>query len=575
MRSPLYLIISVVVTLFIQLGFWQVTSHWAVKSIQHLADESKRPERKTQMTMIDLNEFIDAPKTKPLDQVRERILTNKTQPINKLVDPRSPLGKPDVEVNPIKSGIGVGTALRGSTDGSRESSALPGNGRPLAAPPPCIIEITARDLPVEHLLDKRRITPTILRQELPRGPLLPSVTSPIPGTGDSPLQSLPINSGLRIKPPPRSKTLINPPAVKFDLSELRSIRKEDIESIADTNILDTALQADFHTYRDPKDGGTYFRVDVRTNEGSDRIAPMPKDVLILQDASASIGHKKMVVFRKGIALALDYLLPADRFNVVAFRNDVFPAFEDPFVSATPENIATARKFAGKLRSTGKTDVYTSLVRYVEIERPDPNRPYIIYLITDGRSTTGEELENSEFIRRIIERNKAEVSIFSFSAGEKTNLFLVNYLSYKNRGLSMHENKLESTPHRFASYFGNLSEVLVADLHYRISGDSEYEMYPRELPHLFRTNPPTIYGKAPAGAEVVDIQIVGRNSQGKREELILQKKLSESAAGGVALARGWAAQKIYHLIAERSLSKTAGISEEIKRLSKIYGIEVPY
>ncbi|MFT5128635.1 MAG: hypothetical protein ACI8W8_002252, partial [Rhodothermales bacterium] len=363
MRSPLYLIISVVVTLFIQLGFWQVTSHWSVKSIQHLADEAKRPERTTQMTMIDLNEFIDAPKPKPLDQARERIMTNKTQPINKLVDPRSPLGKPNVELSPVKSGIGIGAALRGSADGNSDSSALPGNGRPLASPPPRIIEIKARDLPVERLLDKRRLAPTIPRRELPSGPLLPSVTSPIPGTGDSPLQSLPINAGLRIKPPPRTKTLINPPAIKFDLSELRSVRKEDIDSIADTNILDSALQADFHTYRDPNGSGdTYFRIDVRTNEGSDRIAPLPKDVLILQDASASIGHKKMVVFRKGIALALDYLLPSDRFNVVAFRNQVFPAFEEEFVSATPENIATARTYASKLRSTGKTDVYTSLVR---------------------------------------------------------------------------------------------------------------------------------------------------------------------------------------------------------------------
>ena len=575
MRSPIYLIISVVLTLFIQLGFWQVTSHWAVQSIQYLADEAERPDRITNFEMIDLNEFIDAPKPKPLDQARERILTNKTQPISKLVDPRSPLGKPDVDVSPIKSGIGTGATLRGSEDGTGDaSSALPDNGRPLAAPPPRVIEIKARDLPVERLLDKRRITPVLPRQELPSGPLLPSVTSPIPGTGDSPLQSLPIDGGLRVKPPPRPKTLINPPPVKFDLSELRSVRKEDIEAIADTNVLDHALQADFFTYRAPN-GETYFRLDVRTNEGSDRIVPMPKDVLILQDASASIGHKKMVVFRKGLALALDYLLPTDRFNLVAFRNEVFPAFDDDFVDATPDNIATARKFAGKLRSTGKTDVFNSLVRYVERERPDPNRPYIIYLITDGRSTTGEELENSEFIRRIIERNKAEVSIFSFSAGEKTNLFLVNYLSYKNRGLSVHENKLESTPHRFASYFGNLSEVLVADLHYRISGDSEYELYPKELPHLFRSNNLTIYGKAPAGAEVVDIQVVGRNQQGKREELILQKKLSESAAGGPALATGWAAQKIYHLIAERSLNKAAGVTEEIERLSETFGIEVPY
>jgi hypothetical protein len=573
-RSPIYLIISVILTLFIQLGFWQVTSHWSVKPIKLDTEEAKRKDTKTIMTMIDLNEFIDAPKPKPLDKARERVLTNKTQPMNKLVDPRSPLGKPNVEVSPIKSGIGTGAALRGSEDGSSDTSALPGNGRPLAAPPPRIIEIKARDLPVERLLDKRRITPTLPRQELPSGPLLPSVASPIPGTGDSPLQTLPIDGGLRVKPPPRPKTLITPPAVKFDLSELRSVRKEDIEAIADTNVLDHALQADFHTYRAPS-GETYFRIDVRTNEGSDRIVPMPKDVLILQDASASIGHQKMTVFRKGLSLALDYLLPTDRFNLVAFRNDVFPAFEQNFVEATPDNIATARKFAGKLRSTGKTDVFNSLVRYVETERPDPNRPYIIYLVTDGRSTTGEELENSEFIRRIIERNKAEVSIFSFSAGEKTNLFLVNYLSYKNRGLSVHENKLESTPHRFASYFGNLSEVLVADLHYRISGDAEYEMYPRELPHLFRSSPLTIYGRAPAGAETVDIQVVGRNQQGKREELIIQRKLSESAAGGPALVTGWAAQKIYHLIAERSLNKAEGASAEIERLAKEYGIEVPY
>jgi hypothetical protein len=123
--------------------------------------------------------------------------------------------------------------------------------------------------------------------------------------------------------------------------------------------------------------------------------------------------------------------------------------------------------------------------------------------------------------------------------------------------------------------GGLSDVVVADLSCRITGNLQEDIYPRQLQHLFRGHALTVYGKVPPKAKALGIQVKGRNRQGKAEELVLSFDLADATKVGAELATAWAAQKIYYLIGEWTVTGDEALRKEIAVLANQYSILVPY
>ena len=401
--------------------------------------------------------------------------------------------------------------------------------------------------------------------------MAPSLVSPHSGGG---VDSESVELGMRFDLPTRSLGSFPPP----EAEDLPMVSIDDTrDSITDrtaVNIIDSMLDVEVSVYEDPKLGGGYFKAVISTRAGSESLESIPRDVLFLVDSSASITPPKLREFRKGLDLALDYLGADDRFNVVAFRDNPIRLFPE-FKVADEDAIVAARKFLSRLRSKGKTDVYAGLAPFVNFARPDLRRPYLVFLLSDGRSTTGSALADNEFINQIIRHNQANACVFSFSAGEESNRFLMDLLSYKNRGMSLHTDSVTGADEALSNYIGGLSEVLVSDLRCQITGKLLDDIYPRELPHLFRGHPLTVYGRFPKGADEIGIQIIGYDINGEREELIIRHSLSEAEVADSILATQWAVQKIYYLVSERTVRNTPEIQAEIDALASRYGIVVPY
>ena len=210
-----------------------------------------------------------------------------------------------------------------------------------------------------------------------------------------------------------------------------------------------------------------------------------------------------------------------------------------------------------------------------MSRKEPKRPFLLLLISDGRTTAGLKLEDRELIGRVIREKNAGVSIFSFSAGAKANLFLMDFLSYMNRGFSQHVEKRENTSRLLADYIATLSDIIIADLTYKITGDLQAEIYPKLLPHLFRSRPLTLYGKLTPGIDEIAIQIIGKNKKGKKEELIKRISLNAASPAGRELVQQWALQKIYHLLGQNILQNSNEFESEINSLALMYNIDLPY
>ncbi len=325
--------------------------------------------------------------------------------------------------------------------------------------------------------------------------------------------------------------------------------------------------------RELPSGGGFFRVDIQPNARSDRLLSIPKDILFIIDCSASISHGKLNQFKSATLEALAYLNRRDRFNIVTFRDQPSRLFDEP-VASTEDHIAKVEDFFRQLHRKGKTDVYAGIAPFVKKDTAR-KRPLNVFVMTDGRSTVDNHLDNESMIRQIASLNQADVSIYTFSAGDKVNRFLLDLLAYTNRGISLHETALENFSDQLVDFISGHSELILQDLRYNITGGMRGSLYPKRMPHLYRGETLSVYGRYPQGTDEIAIQIVGRDAQGKLEELIFRGELDKAPGGGNSLEIDWAAQRIFYLLARRTLHPSTEVTATIRRLARQYNIYVPY
>jgi uncharacterized protein YegL len=559
--SSIYLTTSILITLVLHFLAWQAMSHMMIRPFDDDTEEARK-KRRVQVTPVDIRELMKIKPPRPRD-IQRRLYKEQEHRLEKLFKDENLIEKPKPRFNAKLTGLGKDELKKEPSTESRYKG-------PITSPPPEILSIRAATVPIDRRLNKRRTIPDIKRFSL-KYPLAPSLVSPNPGGG---VDRESIELGMRMtRPKVPLTTFLAPDTRQLPLPPIHDMHRT-VTPTAGVNIMDSELDVHVSAHRDSEEGGGFFKVVIKTKSNSEALESIPRDVLFLVDSSASITQQKLKRFKRGLDRALDSIGADDRFNVVAFRDNPIPLFPG-VVPATEDAIIEARRFLSKLRSAGKTDVYAGLAPFVDVQRRDAHRPYLIFLITDGQSTTGSKLADNIFIQRIIQRNRAQASVFSFSVGEKSNLFLMDLLSYKNRGRSLHTDDLRGSDTELADYIGGLSEVLVSDLRCRITGELLEDVYPRELPHLFRGFPLTVYGRFPDGTSEIGIQIMGFNAAGEKQELIVRQDLNLASAAGDTLPRQWAAQKLYYLVSERTIRNTPEIQASIDELSKRYDMEVPY
>lgn len=578
----MFLGISIIASVLLHVLIWQVAANVHVNLIPY-AEPIDRPNRPMTVRSVDLSD-VKPPETRAPELVKEQMFEAQESQLHSLFEREKLIERPKPQLQPRLSGLGRDVLRKVVSIPKEENSRRGAGDAPRSTPPPDLLAISSPDVLPQQAREGRRMIPDIERQTL-SGDALSSIASTRPGSGVGTPEN--VDLGMRMQLPTRRPSDLPPPLrdLTEESQEQAPMLPERVEpppqqrppeTITEpANVLDPLLKVDVKVHWEDRAGGDgYFSVTISPNEAADRLATVPKDVLFLVDSSASIGLAKLNRFKEGLGLALDYLQPEDRFNVVAFRDDPSPLFRQ-MQAVTPERLGLAREFVGDLRSRGRTDVYAGVAPFVMSARPDPNRPYLIFLLSDGRSTTGDELANDEFIERVTRQNRANASIFSFSAGDNANVFLMDYLAYKNRGFSVHHETLEGAVGRIAQYFGGLTDVIVYDLSCRITGDLQADVYPRQLPNLFRGHPLTVYGKVPADTAEIGIQVRGRNQQGEQEELVLSANLQEAEQVGPDLATNWAAQKIYYLISEWIVTNDGTTWSEIQALADRHSIIVPY
>ncbi len=314
----------------------------------------------------------------------------------------------------------------------------------------------------------------------------------------------------------------------------------------------------------------YFKIVVSAGKRG-KFLVMPKEVLYLIDSSKSVTGPKLEFVKTAVSQSLRKLNKGDKFNVIAFSGDI-EKFNTKSVDVSQKTIRAADGFVKRLEAVGQTDVNNALLEIIKTE-PEIIPSYIV-LVTDGRPTTGI-IDSRKIIQQLTRHNDKRRPIFSFGGGQRVNRYLLDFISYQNRGWSRFADRTFQIKEEFLGLNDEIADPLLLDVRYRLNGIDAEEIYPKDLPDFFMGKEFIIYGKYD-DEDVFSMQLLGVTG-GKIKELIFKRSLADAKEGDDDIAKGWAFRKIYHLINEDTgrNGSDADIREEISKLGKRFDIITPY
>lgn len=473
---------------------------------------------------------------------------------------------PSVSTDDIPAPVPVSTKGTATGSGGESPNDLP---IPDTVPPPggipeqpSIVSVKGDDLPPERLLFDRIL--------IPEPPKTPGNDFSFPTSGGgggvpAAIVSLPMRIGL----PPHKKPTQN----KNDSSELPITPDTTLVVSEPTKSMDALIDVAVFKYPTPRGGG-FFRMDLTPNKHADALPTFNKDVIFLLDVSGSIGRWRLGEFKRGMEDALRFLRPKDRFNIVAFKSRPYPLFGSP-VFPTKNDLKQADKFLFKLHHGGDTNIYSALAPFVGSKNRRGARPLILFLLSDGRVNSGAIVQDRELINTISNDNKSGAGIYCLSCGPDRNSFLMDLLSYRNRGESSSLKEIGGSDKKIAKFVEAVSDVKVADLEYQLSSDIADQSFPKRLPNLYRGKTLSIYGRYRSDTKTISGRIIGMDSLGERREIIVSRNLDNATEAGSELARKWARQYIYHLYSQLTVKYDESVRKEIHDTAALYRLNLPY
>jgi Mg-chelatase subunit ChlD len=349
--------------------------------------------------------------------------------------------------------------------------------------------------------------------------------------------------------------------------------EEERTAITPHKAIERLLKASLITFSDAKERDyAYFMVQIE-RAGKEELPVIPKDVVLVQDCSASMAERRLYFCREGLTNCLSMIGPKDRFNIIRFSDRSELCFED-WAAPSPQALRQARTYMTHMRSAGETDIFTSIRTLLDLRR-ESGRPLIALLVTDGRSTTGVT-ESSNIIGDFTKLNDGGVSVMTMGTVTTANRYLLDLLSYCNRGISFVETKGRwEIPTSMPELMRAVSRPVLSEVRFLFAEGSGCEVYPELTSNLYLDRPLVLYGRFPRNTQSSVFQAVGRAS-GITCDMIFDLPLARATkTKDKRLRTIWARQKIYHLIGQYARTPRPEVMREIIRTSKDYDIDVPY
>lgn len=316
----------------------------------------------------------------------------------------------------------------------------------------------------------------------------------------------------------------------------------------------------------------YFEATITPKKSLSRLRTMPKDVVYVIDTSGSISDVWINHIKKGVESAFDALNPADRFNLILFKESVQVLDPAGLVEASPANIKKAAAFLTTAASGGNTDVNKALGRLVTRDFP-ADRVYQIILISDGVPTRGA-ISAQRIIDVITRENDQTAGIFCVAVGEKVNMKLLDLLAYRNKGRTVQAPTAYSSQAVIRTLASELRYPLIRDARPAVLGVNSDEVYPRGSLDIYYGQIFSIYGRIGTQGTIT-IRMAGK-AGAQPMDFTFSLPVNKAKPAQQKLAQDWAFWKVHHLYSESlRLGDPPAIRRTIDQLIESYGLDRRY
>ncbi len=256
------------------------------------------------------------------------------------------------------------------------------------------------------------------------------------------------------------------------------------------------------------------------------LKPVPKDIVLLIDASGSIGKDRMGSIRSAAKKILrDVTNTGDRFNLVAFRDRFTYAFRT-WQNCSVASFDNAEKWLNTVAPHGRTDVFSTISSILTLPR-NPRRPLIALIVTDGEANAGVS-DTAQIISRFTELNDGLVSIYMYGVKGSANRELIDVLTHGNRGESLiFDGWRWNAGDGMARIAERFREPVLTDLRVIFAADCIAETYPRRLRNLYRNDTLEFSGRVPVSTKEIAFSLRGLNG-GKAYEGFFRLPIANAA-----------------------------------------------
>jgi Ca-activated chloride channel family protein len=340
------------------------------------------------------------------------------------------------------------------------------------------------------------------------------------------------------------------------------------------SVADSEIGLSLLTHRDPGEDG-YFLAMIAPRTELTEAQVAAEEVIFVFDTSGSMAGDKLTRAQAALDYMLQRLRPTDYFQVVRFSTDVETLFDTGrSVPATPEHIARARRFGAHFVAAGGTAIAPALTEAMRTHPPSGSLPRMVVFLTDGMPTVGQTDPGT--ITRQVSTLSAGARLFAFGVGDDVNTTFLDGLAEANGGVGDYFRDGSEMQRRLGAFFDRVSYPVLTDLRLTMPGASPFDVYPRDLGHLYRGEQLLVVGRF-HGEGSGRVVLEGRlGSDTTVHELSYDVSFPTSEPRNEFLPRVWAVRKVGTLLDDiRQHGERPELRDEVVVLARHFGIVTPY
>ncbi len=326
----------------------------------------------------------------------------------------------------------------------------------------------------------------------------------------------------------------------------------------------------------PKGDDGYFLLMFAPQEMTTESDIVNRDIVFVFDISGSMAGTKIEQARRALLLCLSNLHNGDRFDVIAFDDQV-DRFKPEVVSVTADSLQAARTFVGELHDRGGTDIHQALTSALGAFPAESRRPRTIIFLTDGEATSGIT-DEKQIASDIVEANRGEngARIFTFGVGSSVNRELLERLGVQNRGAVDYIGSNEGIDARVGAFYARIAQPVLSNLSVDFGGREVKLTYPHTLPDLYKGLELVLAGRyAGVGPTATELVLKG-DLNGARKEYRAKIDFPTVEEKNPFVARVWARRRVESLLGQVRLEgETPERRKEVVELAESFNIATPY